>query len=215
MAHAAYPTADDVLAFLEGAGLTVSDALQDFLEDAAEAGQREFERRTGIKPFLAGTAATRYLDPPTRSRELVLPVPLAALTSVTYQPTGSTATVYTLNTDYSAYPRNYAVEGVPITRLRFATNRWLDPLSIAFRGSLAILGQWGYATTIPSDAWLAMCALGAMHLSPQLGQALRNGLVRWSEKDRSEQYEEGLETLAAGWEMRVARAVNSYRRVIF
>lgn len=214
MARTAYPTADDILALLESAGLTPSDALQDFLEDAAEAGWREFETRTGIRPFLAGTAAVRYFDPPTRSREFVLPVPLAALTSIAYTPTGSSAVTLTLGTDFTVYPLNYAAESRPITRLRFATHRWQDPLSIAFRGSLAITGQWGWGVTIPGDAWLAMAALGGLHVLAMQSQAQTGGIVRWSEKDRSEQYSaDPLETLQTEWNGRVDRAVQSYRRV--
>ncbi len=215
MGLSAYPTGADLRTFLEAAGLTLSDALALQLDSAAAAGISEFERRTDRRPMLAGEAAERLFDPPLRSRELHLKPTLVSLTSVSYQPTGATPITLVPGTDLTSYPLNAAADGVPITRLRFSTRRWLDPLWIGQRGSLAITGVWGYASLIPEDAWFAMLALGSLEVLPVLSQAFTGGIVRWTEKDRSEQYNaDPVGTLAGGWQMRAERAVMTYRRVL-
>lgn len=214
MAKSAYPVNTDLTALLEAAGLTVSAEVTALLSTFAEAGWVEFERRTDRRPMLAGTAATRRFDPPTRSQELHLWPTLVTLTSVTYTPTGASATTLTSGTDFTPLPWNYAADGLPISRIRFATRRWQEPLWIGQRGSLYILGTWGYGATIPNDAWLAMAALGCIDALPMLSQALTNGIVEWHEKDRAEKYStDPLETLQTEWETRVARAVQIYRRI--
>ncbi len=214
--RANYPTGQDIEGFLTGAALTLSASITDLLDTAAEAGRLDWERRVGYRPFLAGAASARRVDPPTRSRGLVLTTPLAALTSIVYQPTGSTAKTYVADTDFTLYPLEYADAGVPITRIVFATNRWLTPLSIGFRGALTITGQWGWATTVPEDAWMCIAALGGMQLLGMLSQAQTQGIVEWHEKDRGEKYSaDPLETLQTEWTTRIDRAVSNYRRILF
>lgn len=205
MPRSAYPTADDLLGFLEGAGLTVSDTLQDYLETAAEAGRQAIEHATG-RVFLAVTE-TRSFDPPvSRNGVLDLQADLLSLSGVSYN-----GSAFTAGTDYRLLPGNRAA-GQPYSALSFL-RRWASPLPFSLQGSLSLTGVWGYSEQIPDDVWLAMCAAGAAQLVPQISLGLRKGLIRWSEKDRSEQYGTANSELGDRWQAMQNGVIARYKRV--
>lgn len=217
--RANYPTGEDVRAYLEAASLVVSTALAEQLDTAAEAGRLDFEQRTDRLPFLAGaTDTTRRFDPPKAgSARLWLKPDLAALTSITYQPGGASAETLTLDTDFSLLPFNAAADEQPYTAIDFTPWRgfgaWASSYP-AYRGSIRITGRWGYQTTLPENAWLAILAAGSLSLLPQLSFGLTSGLVEWHEKDRGERYgADPLAGLAAGWQASLNRTVAIYKRM--
>jgi hypothetical protein len=215
--RANYPTGQDILAYLEAASLVVSTALSEQLDTAAEAGRLDFEQRTDRLPFLAGgTDVTRRFDPP-RGQRLWLKPDLAVLTSITYQPGGASAETLTLDQDFSLLPFNAVTDEQPFEAVDFTPWRGFGAWASSYpqyRGSLRITGRWGYQTTLPENAWLAILAAGSLSLLPQLSFGLTSGLVEWHEKDRGERYgADPLSSLAAGWQASLNRTVAFYRRV--
>lgn len=212
----AYPINTDVQAFLVASGFTVTAGQLAFMDEAAAAGQQIIERRCGRVFLGSGSNSTRYFDPPsTRSGRLRID-DLASLNTVTYQPSGQvTATTWTENTDFWVQPDNRAVKLLPITSL-VLKQRWSQPLSTAYRRSVIVSGQWGYATLaagFPEAVWTAMLAAGCLEVYEMIAQALTGGLLNWREADVQEDYGvEPLRRLKDSWEARTETVVRLYRR---
>lgn len=214
---AGYPGAEDLQSFLEAAELTLSAELLAQLPTAIAAARKDFENTVDRIMLAPADAAVRRFDPPAHWRDggatLFLKRDLAAVTSVVYQPSGSDAETLTEGEDYELEPYDAPEDGQPYTRIRFLVRRWTGPLSARHRGSIRVTGRWGYATEIPEDAWLAMCARGAWRLFGQIAQASTGGMLGWSDADRKVDY--GVETwgrLRDIWAAQYDGAVNNYKR---
>lgn len=216
----AYPTSTDLSTFLTSAGFTLTAGLTGQLVYAIDAAIADFERATR-RTFLAGSSATRYYDPPTNRRRLLFlqegggPGELVGTITVVYQPTGSTASTLTANTDYRLLPRNAVTDGLPYDRIEFFNRYWSDPLGPSLTNSLQVTGQWGYSTTtIPDQVWYAMLARGAWIMFANLAQSVTGGLANWKENDISEQYGDWGKNLAGQWDAQYQAAVAHYRRIV-
>lgn len=183
-----YPTGGDVQAFIEAAGLTVSDALSALLEGLANAAAGDFERAVDRVMLPEATASLRYFDPPVNRDGLLFCDDLAAApTLLQYMPYGSSAQTLTLGTDYFLLPNNALAKGQPITQIRFR-RRWTGPLSESLLQSLQITGRWGYCTTLPYEAWQAVCMRGAWLAWSQVTLGTTGGALSWKDGDRSVDY---------------------------
>lgn len=179
--YGAYPTAADLQAFLEDAGFTLSAGVIAQLDASVRAGIRDLEKATD-RIFLAA-AATRRFNPPTNSQHLLLDQDLASLTSLSYGPATGTV-VFVNGTDFTLEPWDAPARLLPYDTVVFADgHRWSYPLPIDQRGSIYIVGAWGYGVTIPENAWLAMLARGAWLSAPLLAQGLNDGVVEVQQKD--------------------------------
>ena len=213
-----WPTSEDLNNFLSAAGLTVSTSLELFLDTAVSAARRDFEGPAGADRKMLGDTSdvARRYDPPTDGQSLLFIADLASLTSVVYQPDGSSAETLTQNTDFWLEPYEAQSDSnrpAPYTRIRFA-RRWLQPLGTTLRRSIIITGKWGYATTLPDDVWLACLARAGWHLHATLAQSTSGGLVRWSDADASEQFGDSpLQALKDGWDGMFRTVAHSYRRL--
>lgn len=200
MPYSVYPTGDDVLKFLEQAGLSaINNAaripLLQSCQDAADAAQSEWEQRTQWYPFLStGNAAeTRIFDGP-GANVLDLQAGLLALASVMVgsfslpliAAGGAPALV-------SPRPANALNKGRPYTALAFGPVSPMSGLSPGFfdpglldsgylsfipaiRGLVTVVGTWGKMSTVPGDVFRALSAAAAGMLWPEL-QSLRTGGV--------------------------------------
>lgn len=208
-----YPTGLDLEDLITAGGITVTNAMRTQFGNTLLAAQTEFEKLTG-RQFLAGSATTRYYDPPQgRDRILFTDDMSAAPTAVVYTPTGSTATTLTANTDFRAYPLNALAKGQPYTQLRFLTYRWTLPLSEIMVGSIAVTAAFGYGTSIPEDVWLAILQGAAASGFGVLRFGVMGGIERWSDHDRSVTYGDGAKQLIDAWGSGFQRTVARYRVV--
>ncbi len=201
---ATWPTAADLLLFLQAAGL-VTDTLteaQDLLEldTAIEAARAEFEQRTHWEPFLAATQTRKYDAP--LGTNLILDAGLLTCTSVSVA-----GALLVADIDYWLAPANAALRGRPYTRVEFRSMPVCDPQQIV------IVGSWGRFAALPPEARLAVLGGAARRLAPQLGAAVSRGVVMWREGDVQEQYgPEPFGGLAAAWQKLMERGVATYTR---
>jgi len=218
-----YPTAADIQAYLTASGIvmdgsTADSTFADFLGDIADAGKLEFERRTDRK-FLADTADMIYYFNPPADTQGVLFLneikDLISVTSIVYQPTGSTALTLTLNTDYWLEPANNLAVGRPYEWVQFRTGRFLAPITPAQRRSIIITGKAGYAAAIPTDAWRAMISCGLLSEIGTLAQFFTGGLLSWRGADGTTETYKGLSQWGEDMQCAVDNAAARYRRVTF
>jgi len=217
MGQSAYPTAAQLTTFLSGAGVTMA---ADFDETAAVNGAAdEFERR--IRRILlapAGAVNRRYDPPVTPSNVLVLDRDLATVTSVVYQPEGGSAETLVRDTDFwlLGNPGDVEVEPFAVSwwGVRFL-RRWSLPLGGAVYRSLRITGRWGYATTIPDDAWQAILELAAVGaVASYATDQVQEGLVRYAAAGVEKLWsEDPLRGVMRRWQGRVDAAVGRYVRL--
>lgn len=207
MPQAAYPTAADLLTYLEEGGLTPPSSRT--LAIAISAGIADFERRTG-RTMLAGGSETRTLTPDAVTREgrIVLPWDVAVLTSVGFQPFGGTLEPWTAGTHYFTKPDGAPSNGQPISMLDLGGS-YGGPLPFSYNGALQFTGRFGYGTTIPDDAWLAMIQLGAKSLSDRLQFQRSGGVQKWSAGTVSETYADFGAQMGANAEMTIKRYVSA------
>ena len=172
MGKSNYPTASELDAFLTEAGFTLGSL---DTATAITAARVEFERRAGIR-MLAGAATTLRFDPPTNGLgRLDFPGGLAELTSAAYQPEGGAAESWSEGIDFVLRPYDGGAEETgPFTAMELS-RCWIAPIRFGDRRSIRVTGRWGYHTSIPEDAWLAMLARGASLTAAQQGAAISDG----------------------------------------
>src|SRR5262245_848463 len=153
MGKSAYPTGADIAEYLAEFGITVTNTAM--LDTLAAAGVLRFEREAGRR-MLAGADQARTYDPPATPL-LDLGADLIGITSIAYQPQGSSSQAYSSPADYRLLPQNAPQLGRPWEMVDFV-RVWWCPQPSSQRGALTVTGKWGYGTTIPEDAWLAMLA---------------------------------------------------------
>lgn len=193
---AGWPGSGDLQAFIEAAGF---DTASVDLAGAVAAGQAEFERLAGWRPFL-GTTQTRKFDAP-EGEMLFLCGGLLALTSLTVD-----GTAYVADTDFYLMPGNAELAGEPWTWVEFASAP-----SCARRG-IVIVGTWGRVTAIPEAVRHAVLCLGAEAAMPSIVAAKSGGAQQWTEGDVTERYgPDGLAAITGGWRASAAAAARRYR----
>lgn len=171
MSHAAYPTADQVGAELERAGITSTSQAR---QEAVEAAIAAWNAAVGYVdwPWLAETGDSDWTFDPAGSM-LFLRGGYVSITSVTtgisYNSTTGAAeggTPRVLNVGYLRNPSS----GTPIRSLR-----WLGGYPCGIR-SIIITGRRGFTTTIPDDVWNAIRAKAASIVYGSAYNASSNGL---------------------------------------
>lgn len=227
MPRSAYPDSNDCEAILRAQGLFSSSDLASIildldLEGKAAAAAAEWERCTGWVPFLGDTVdATRYFDPPGPNQRLpgalgggyLLTLPETGLLSLTSIHSGfssaSAGTALVSEDDYRLRPLNAGVSTRPYTEIEF-----LGAPSWGFGRSLRIIGKFGYATTVPEDAWAAILYRAAGYALPEIRERVTGGLVEWKEAEVSERYgEKFLSGSAEAWDLRWKRATDRFKRI--
>lgn len=213
MSKSATPTDDDLLVFLQSAGmldnpLSAQQELID-LETAASAGVGEFERRTGYVPFLAGAAQTRTyrgdaIQPFCDGYWLKVNSGLLSVSAVSID--GNTQAV---GTQYTLEPADAANTGRPYTDVRF---RYYGGNS--YFSTISITGVFGYGLTIPDDAWRGMLIAGALEvLTESSGYLGGQRLKSYEEKGVREEFTTGtIEMAQSKMEARLTQIVSRYKR---
>lgn len=227
MAHSAYPTAAQIETFIRSLGIFSADDLTAFLVDVnltelSDAAKAAWEADTGWTPFLRDASpVSRRFDAPGPNRRHITRGGLnrlhleAGLLEITAFVTGYSASLTTpaageavvSQDDYWLWPPNAAIEARPYTVIEFAAFQWGSPQSIR------ITGYWGYAGTIPDDAWEAIKRQAASLAYSEITLQVTGGMAGWHEADVQEQYDlTPLEKHREAWEQQWMRAVNRYRR---
>lgn len=221
----AYPVAADLTAKLAAGGLTV-DATQ--VGNAVLAGIEAFQRDTG-RHMLAGktvangvvAAQTRVYPPPDNPMGyLDFGADLASLTSVEFQPEGSSAEAWVSGTDFRLLPLNAAFDGQPYAGMQLARRYW-TPRAFSYSAAVEVTGSWGYWTGIPEDAWDAMLVAGVLYLLDNEALAtegLSGSSISWSHEGHSESSSSStgssssISQRAVSWRAQYEMAVSRYRR---
>ncbi len=219
--YTAYPTADDLAFAIQGLGLFDTTELTAFLATAnlashAKAAAAAWERLTGWRPFLASDAdTTRYFDPPREGESLDLGTGLLAVTSITAglgydslgAETGGTALVGNLH--YFLAPED---SDRPADRLTRYGSWW------GGRRSIKIVGRFGYAATVPDDAWLAILCGGLALAAGVTDLSATGGLSEWRIEQETQSFGSPLNsailTHAKQWRATWAQGIASFRRSI-
>jgi len=150
MSKADWPTGAESAVFATSMGVTIPAGLD--LDELAEAARVDFEDLTGYDPFLEAASAAYTYDPP-GWEILQLRCGFTAITAVTV---GADDTVYTIGTDVWKEPVDAPQRGAPYTQLRFRHALTGDPQTVT------VTGTKGYASAIPSDAWIAVASRAAI-----------------------------------------------------
>lgn len=209
MAQSAYPTAQDLEAWLTSAGFAESVLTTLDAQTAVGAGIAAFESAVGRR--MLAESGTRTFEVPTGTNPVIdFREDLASQSAFSVS-----GTAYVAGTDFLLLPQNAASRGLPYWGARLArTWTGYGTRTSPLWNAVSITGSWGYATTIPDDAWLGMLTAAALHLHTYLAQAVSLGLISVKEQDAQEEY--GVNpygALKTNWSMALADVVKRYRRV--
>lgn len=221
-----WPSGNDLYTFLQSAGGTVKAAVEAMdltvLQAQIDAAAETFQREVGYYPFV-GTQQVRSFDPPGPDRgpvglyaglatmgggrKLFLRAGLISVNSVTV---GSPGKVLTLNVDYWLRPTIAPSEGEPYRHIEFRMPQYGEP------NSIQVDGVWGYATTVPPTAQLAVLYRAAADTVPLLRLGLTQGVSEVQDEQSRVSFSKGSVPLAAeydSWMAAYAKAVQRYVRI--
>ena len=205
---AAYPTATELVAFLGGLPEPVT-------VDATTAGRHmsravaELEQRTGFRPFLGATAVATYnFDPPTGPGMVMsLRGGFWSVTAVYADAYDDFAGTLLDPADYELLPRNHALDGKPVTEIKF--RRYVGSES----GAIRVDGKRGYAQALPDDLFEALLERAAVYALPA-SYGGEGPITRRKQGDREEQY--GLEagrSRTSQWVENFDATISRYTRI--
>lgn len=221
MPQAAWPDAAAVSAYLAGINFTVPSGVT--VAVYLGAAITEWERKTGYEPFLAAApATTRRFDPPGASdvsgwwsyrggrRVLNLKAGLVTLTSVyTHASLDDDGNELDIDEDFWLLPLNANVKSRPYTEIEFRS-----PL-FGHAASVEVTGTWGFFSTIPDDAYLAVLQQAAGNIVRATTVGLMDGLSAWDEGDVKEKYDlDALTKRANAWQSDFDKVVARYKRLV-
>ena len=161
MGYAAWPTATDVTAKLQAAGITAA-SLGTEIATAVNSAPAQYESRTRRR-FMPYTATNYYAPPSGQNPCVSLGADLLSVTGVTLWGNALMANVQPGG--YILQPQNYANQGYPYFAIQLTgwVNGNVISSNVPWNQALAVTGQWGYASLIPDDAWegvlCRMCAI--------------------------------------------------------
>jgi hypothetical protein len=163
----AAPVAADLTAFMTGMGVTLPASVDE--DGLLAAATLEFENRTGRKKYQgdATTTAIRYTLPWPQGALIRLTInDVWALTEVRTGYTASgTGKVLEEYTDYLVSPPNPSTIGRPVEGIIF---RYAPPTN---PGEILITGKLGYASSMPSDVFVAIIHNAAANALIQIAGA--------------------------------------------
>jgi hypothetical protein len=143
-----YPKADNLQAFMIGAGIPAADSLD--YENVLSAVIKQWELDINYSPFISpieDSARTYWV----RDGGFIGLGGLVSLTSVT------SGSVLIEDQDYKAYPENATAKSLPITHLI---------MSNGYAGlKITVTGTWGFCSVCPEDVRLAILSKAASILS--------------------------------------------------
>lgn len=218
-----WPTLADIEARLSDMGLTPpADATTNALIAAAVAA---WDDATGYEPFLGtGDDETRYLTGEGSLIDFgggITAVPTSLTINGYYNDagtyTGGTALV--VNRDYQLLPLNALAKGKPYTYAKLKRS-YVWGIAQTFphgsgEGGVKIVASFGYAETVPADAWEAVMDYILNGLLIQSGVAISGGLSEWAEADTRERYgaEGPIPSAVNFFETRHKATLLRYRRI--
>ena len=208
----AYPTGDDLQAFLVTAGIVeanTNEALD--YQGYVDAAIAQWEADTGYKPFLAAEeATTRTYDTPDG---FTLDM-RGGLLSIEVDGFTMDGRALVAGVDYDLFPYNAAAEGKPYLAVQFRyrlDSRYANPRNISLEGT------FGYATSLPADVLRAILSIAAFSIATTVSGAsgtitqIRQDdvTISYGSNSASNQYTASQLQLKAFYDSTLAR----YRRV--
>ena len=196
MSYPTHPGGNELDAYLKAAKLVIAPELMVQFPDFMQAARSDFERQAGR--CILAVAATRSFDPPGNPRGVLdLEADLATSEGVGVTVCGKSLT---LGKDVRLLDERGGLSRPPFTQAQFSAPLCSYGSSSSSWGCIEITGQWGYALTVPADVWQAELARGAWLAYPLLAHGFRRGLVRWTDGDVTEEYQNNpLEYLKSFW----------------
>jgi hypothetical protein len=224
----AYPETVDLIAFAAEGNVVISPTQA---ANAILAGIRSVETKTG-RHFLAGMSienavlgdddahpgeVERVLAPSVdRQGYISLHGDLAAAPPlVTYTPgPDQDPETWLTGTDYRMGPLNALDKGIPFEWLE-VKQRWWAPLGFDLGAAITVRGLWGYATSIPEDAWMAMLAAGMLWLVDMaaVGGTYGDAVIQKSDPEFTTRWQPSGAGVT-GWKNIVRGAVLDYRKKV-
>lgn len=187
MSHSAYPTADNLLTFLQSVGLfsnpptTEQDGFD--LDTAIGAAVDEWERRSGFKPFLADTAETTWSFESDLSACIDLQGGFVSISAVNLN-----SVARTINRDFRTMPRNAALLKKPITYLLW--NGYVRPFPVITgqAAAVTVTGLRGYEILLTDEHFRGILKLAAISLLPELATLKTDGVIKKRQGDTEYTY---------------------------
>lgn len=163
----AYPTGDDLQAFLVTAGMIAANTNEALdYQSYVDAAVSQWEADTGYKPFLFNNnPQTRTYDTPDGD---ILELGSGLLNIE--QPEDFTMDGRTLvaGVDFDLFPYNAGDNGKPWTAVRF---RYPLCSRYANRANISLTAEFGYCAVLPADVVRAILSLGAFNIMPSISGA--------------------------------------------
>lgn len=183
-----WPTTTDVETRFDESGLTAPSS--NTMNAAINATVTAWERITGFSPFLGdGVDETRYYVP--RGGKVIdfggglTDAPTSLTVNGNYTDAGvfENGTALVVNRDYTLLPTNALSKGKPYTHARVTRSY---PLCYFEWASIKVVAPFGYAETVPADAWEAVMRCVLALLLPSAGveasggaSTVKQGPVEW------------------------------------
>ena len=180
----AAPTGPELTAKIASCGVVdmTGAAFKSLTLDAkVRAAVREWETRTGFRPFVAKqdaqgapVAETRLFDPPA-SRTLDLRAGLVRLDAVAVYDTA-----FVIGADVYPRPTNAPAEGQPYTSLHF-----LGRVAGRLPASIAVTGVWGHSLECEDDVREAILGWAAHLCVPEILLLISKGIYQMKDEETS------------------------------
>lgn len=209
-----YPSGADLESMLTEAGF---ESCGVDLEASIEEAISWWEIETGYKPFLQGSSASYFYDPPGPNqkglnkgggKELFLARGFTAVTAVAtgITPEDAVGTVLTVGTHYRLKPYNAAADNVPYTKIEFTYPVW------GLAASIKVTGTPGYAAEIPASAYRGILKMAGAETLRSLRESMSISPTEWKEDDVTERLSiENVGKLGNTWTADAKKAVEMYR----
>lgn len=194
--YTAWPTRANLATFLTGSNITPALTDTDMLDGLIAAAAQRITKATNYQ-WVAGSAGeVRYYDGSgTGLQQIDEYVDVSAVEFVLYpQATGVSVTSF-VEVSRNNFPNSLLQIYQGATH---ATVGYLDRFPKG-RSNIKVTAQFGYASAIPYDVWMAVLKKSAADVSAMNAMAAQGKAVAWDEGDVSERYSDKSPGEAAGW----------------
>jgi hypothetical protein len=212
--YTALPTTTELADLLAAAGLSdlSTDVPANLRQAFLDASKQRIEKETR-RQFVPGSAGeVRYYDGSgTGLLEIDEYIDITAVEFIQLPPAAS----YTISNFYEV-----SQQGAPKTILEIYQGQPNLTLTYANRfevgrSNIKVTGQFGYASSIPADVYLAIMQGAAAMMADEYSVSTGGGLMlkSWTNADRKEDYDTSrLVSEVAGWKKNVEATIKRYRR---
>lgn len=209
MSYTAWPTSNDLRDFLLAANITIDSLPVSIAQLRLEAAAGQFEQETKRQFIKSSEDETRFFNG-SGTGEMVVDEYID-ITTIKFILTPAQGVVQPL--DYF----QFEVAKYPKTKIQILQG----PTNVSYgwwtyfpqgRSNIEVTGTWGYADTIPPQAWEAVLCLAGMKLADSARIASRGAITLTRDDDTWIAYSDKLVSAVSGWEATYKQAVKDYKR---